>query len=40
MILPAWTFGALIWGALGLAGLGAGALFILFVRDIRSGSTW
>jgi hypothetical protein len=39
-ILPQWMFATLVWGALGLAGLGAAGLLVLLVQDLRSRSTW
>lgn len=39
-LLPVWAFEALLYGALGLAGLGGVTLLVLLVVDIRSRTTW
>lgn len=40
LIISEPIFAALIWGALGLAGLGGLLLLGLLAKDIRSKSTW
>lgn len=40
LMLPAWVFSVLVWGALVMTGVGGAALLVLLVQDLRGGRIW